>query len=42
MIKNFNCLRLMKHYRLNQRRLTILLQLKYRDFFFKKKLQTKK
>jgi hypothetical protein len=32
----------MIHHRLNQRRLTILLQSKYRDFFFEKKLQTKK
>jgi hypothetical protein len=39
--KNLNCLRLMIHHRLNQHWLTILLQSKYRDFLFKKKLQTK-
>jgi hypothetical protein len=40
--KNFSCLRLMIHHRLNQRRLAILLQSKYRDFFLEKKFQTKK
>jgi hypothetical protein len=40
--KKINCLRWMIHHRLNQRRLTILLQSKYWDFFFKKKFQTKK
>jgi hypothetical protein len=40
--KNLNCLRLMIHHRLNQRRLAILLQSRYRDFFLEKKLQTKK
>jgi hypothetical protein len=40
--KNFNCLRLTIHHRLNQSRLAILLQSRYRDFFFEKKLQTKK
>jgi hypothetical protein len=32
----------MIHHHLNQRRLTILLQSKYRNFFFEKKFQTKK
>jgi hypothetical protein len=40
--KNLNCLRLMIHHHLNQRRLAISLQSRYRDFFFEKKLQTKK
>ncbi len=40
--KNLSCLRLMIHHRLNQRRLAILLQSRYRDFFSEKKLQTKK
>ncbi len=40
--KNLNCLRLMIHHRLNQRQLAILLQSRYRDFFFEKKLQIKK
>ncbi len=39
---NFNCRRLIIHHCLNQRRLTLLLQSKYRSFFFEKKLQTKK
>jgi hypothetical protein len=40
--KNFNCLHLMIHHNLNQNRLIILLQSRYRDFFLEKKLQTKK
>jgi hypothetical protein len=38
----FSCLRLTIHHRLNQRRLTSLLQSKYRNFFLEQKLQTKK
>ncbi len=40
--KNFNFLHLMIHHRLNQRRLAILMQSKYRNFIFEKKLQIKK
>jgi hypothetical protein len=39
--KNLSCLRLMIHHRLNQHRLTILLQSKYRDFLFRKKTSNK-
>jgi hypothetical protein len=39
--KLFNCQRLMIHHYLNQRRLTSLLQSKYRSFFFEKKTSDK-
>jgi hypothetical protein len=39
---NFNCRRLMIHHRLNQHRLTFLLQSKYRNFFLKRNFKQKK